>query len=104
MKNRVLNCLTVPNLKLDDVFSEMFSKYSRSIIQQILEYPGKTFDVTSFIHKRCKHPIQEIQASVDGAICRDQTTKLKIRLEFIDEQEKRIGQLDSEIFHLAEPL
>lgn len=103
MKNRALNCLTVSNLKLDDVFSDVFGKSSRSIIGQILEHPGETFDVTPFIHKRCKHPIEEIQAAVDGAICCEQATKLKICLDFIDEQEKRIAKLDSEISRLAEP-
>lgn len=103
MKNRALNCLTVSNLKLDDVFSDVFGKSSRSIIKQILEHPGETFDVTPFVDKRCKHPIEEIQAAVDGAVCPEQATKLKICLDFIDEQEKRIAELDSEIFRLAKP-
>ena len=103
MKNRALNCLTVSNLKLDDVFSDVFGKSSRSIIGQILEHPGKTFDVTPFVYKRCKHPIEEIQAAVDGAICPEQAAKLKICLDFMDEQEKRISELDKEITRLAEP-
>lgn len=103
MKNRALNCLTVSNLKLDDVFSDVFGKSSRSIINQILEHPGESFDVTPFVDKRCKHPIEEIQAAVDGAICREQATKLRICLDFIDEQRKRIAELDSEIFRLAKP-
>ena len=103
MKNRALNCLTVSNLKLDDVFSDVFGKSSRSIIGQILEHPGETFDVTPFIHKRCKHPVEEIQAAIDGAICPEQAAKLKICLDFIDEQEKRISELDKEISRLAEP-
>lgn len=102
MKNRALNCLTVSNLKLDDVFSDVFGKSSRSIIQQILDNPGESFDVTPFIDKHCKHPAEEIQAAVDGAICREQATKLKICLDFIDEQKNRIAKLDSEIFRLAE--
>ncbi len=103
MKNRALNCLTVSNLKLDDVFSDVFGKSSRSIIQYILEHPGETFDVTPFVHPRCKHPIEEIQAAVDGAVSPEQATKLKICLDFIDEQQKRITELDAEIFRLAEP-
>ncbi len=103
MKNRALNCLTVSNLKLDDVFSDVFGKSSRSIIQQILSHPGEPFDVTPFVHKRCKHPIDEIQAAVDGAIRHEQAIKLKICLDFIDEQQKRIEELDAEIFRLAEP-
>ena len=103
MKNRTLNCLTVSNLKLDDVFTDVFGKSSRSIIQQILDHPGKTFDVTPYIHKNCKHSVEEIQAAIDGAICTEQATKLKICLDFIDEQKKRIAELDTEIFRLAEP-
>lgn len=103
MKNRALNCLTVSNLKLDDVFTDVFGKSSRSIIQQILDHPGETFDVTLFVDRRCKHPIEEIQAAVDGAINHEQAIKLKICLDFIDEQQKRIAELDTEIFHLAKP-
>lgn len=103
MKNRDLNCLTISNLKLDDVFTDVFGKSSRSIIQQILENPAKKFDVTPYIHKRCKQHIVEIQTAIKEAICSKHATKLKICLDFIDEQEKRITELDTEIFRLAEP-
>lgn len=53
-KNRALNCLTVSNLKLDDVFSDEFGKSSRSIISYILEHPGQSFDVSPFVDRRCK--------------------------------------------------
>ena len=59
-KNRACNCLTGSNLKLDDVFSGVFGKSSRSIINYILEHPGETFDVTPFVDRRCKHPLEEI--------------------------------------------
>ena len=61
-KNRALNCLTVSNLKLDDVFSDVFGKSSRSIISYILEHPGQSFDVVPFVDKHCKKPIEEIRA------------------------------------------
>ena len=67
-KNRAHNCLTVSNFKLDEVFSDIFGKSSRSITEQILQHPGETFDVTPFVDSRCKTPIEEIQAAVDGAI------------------------------------
>lgn len=44
-KNRAHNSLTVSNLKLDDVFSDVFGKSSRSITEQILQHHGETFDV-----------------------------------------------------------
>lgn len=66
-KNRAHNCLTVSNLKLDDVFTDIFGKSARSITEQILLHPGEFFDVTPFVDKRCKTPIEEIQAAVDGS-------------------------------------
>ena len=55
-KNRAQNCLTVSNLKLDDVFSDVFGKSSRSIIQHILDNHGERFDVTPF--RTCIHNLK----------------------------------------------
>lgn len=102
-KNRASNCLTVSNLKLDDVFSDVFGKSSRSIIGYILEHPGETFDVTPFVDRRCKHPIEEIQAAVDGAISREQAAKLKECLQHIDELSVHKQNIEKEILRLAQP-
>ena len=83
MKNRALNRLTLSNLKLDAVFTDVFGKSSCSIIEQILDHPGETFDVAPFVHARCKHPIEKIRAAVDGAISHEQTTKLKSALTLL---------------------
>ena len=83
-KNRAQNCLTVSNLKLDDVFSDVFGKSARSITEYILEHPGQPFDVAPFIDRRCKHPVEEIQAAVDGAISTEQAVKLRECLTHID--------------------
>jgi len=77
-KNRAQNCLTVSNIKLDDVFSNVFGKSATAITDQLLEHPGETFDVAPYVHARCKTPIPEIQAAIDGAICEEQAEKLKI--------------------------
>ena len=61
-KNRAQNCLTVSNLKLDDVFSDVFGKSARSITEYILAHPGEKFDVAPFVDKRCKTPLDVIQA------------------------------------------
>ena len=102
-KNRAQNCLTVSNLKLDDVFSDVFGKSSRSITEQILAHPGETFDVTPFVHGHCKTPIEEIQAAVDGAISPEQAVKLRQCLDHIDELEKHIETVEQEILRLSDP-
>ena len=102
-KNRASNCLTVSNLKLDDVFSDVFGKSSRSIIHYILAHPGETFDVAPFVDKRCKHSVEEIQAAVDGAVSREQAAKLKECLKHIDELNAHKQNIEKEILRLAEP-
>lgn len=102
-KNRAQNCLTVSNLKLDDVFSDVFGKSSRSITNYMLEHPGETFDVTPFVDGRCKTPISEIQAAVDGAISPEQAVKLRQCLSHIDELEAHREKIEQEILRITEP-
>ena len=102
-KNRALNCLTVSNLKLDDVFSDVFGKSSRSITEYILAHPGETFDVTPFIDYRCKTPVDQIQAAVDGAVSHEQAVKLRECLDHIDELIAHRNRIEQEIFSLAAP-
>lgn len=102
-KNRAQNCLTVSNLKLDDVFSDVFGKSARSITNYILKHPGETFDVSPFVDPRCKTPVSEIQAAVDGAISPEQAVKLRQCLAHIDELEAHRKEIESEILQVAEP-
>ncbi len=84
-KNRAQNCLTVSNLKLDDVFSDVFGKSAHSITEFMFTHPGELFDVTPFVDSRCKTPVEVIQAAVDGAISPEQAVKLRQCLNHIDE-------------------
>ena len=102
-KNRAQNCLTVSNLKLDDVFSDVFGKSSRSITEYILAHPGESFDVSPFIDKRCKTPVEEIQAAVDGAISPEQAVKLRHCLTHIDELVMHKVEIEAEILRVVEP-
>ena len=101
-KNRAQNCLTVSNLKLDDVFSDVFGKSSRSITEQILAHPGETFDVTPYVHGRCKTPIEEIQAAVEGAVSTEQAIKLRQCLDHIDELKEHIEKVTQEILRISD--
>ena len=102
-KNRAQNCLTVSNLKLDDVFSDVFGKSSMSITKYILDHPGEQFNVAPFVDGRCKKPIEEIQAAVDGSISLEQAAKLREILRHIEELEIHKLNIESEILRLAEP-
>ncbi len=79
-KNRAQNCLTVSNIKLDDVFSDVFGKASTNIISRLLENPAKRItNVSSFRTKGMKATDDELLAALDGEICPEQAEKLRIR-------------------------
>ena len=101
-KNRAQNCLTVSNIKLDDVFSDVFGKNATAITSRILENPNESFDVAPFVDKRCKKPIEEIQAAVDGMMCANQAEKLRIIRSHMDSLDLCKANLESEILAVAE--
>ena len=102
-KNRAQNCLTVSNLKLDDVFSDVFGKSALSITRHIIDHPGEYFDVAPFVDRRCKTPVGEIQAAVDGAISSEQAVKLRQCLDHIEELEAHKESIVTEILRIVEP-
>jgi len=100
-KNRAQNCLTVSNIKLDDVFSDVFGKSASAIISRILE-SNEPFDVAPFVNGRCKTPIEQIQAAVDGMMCAEQAEKLRIIRSHMDSLALCKANLKSEILSVAE--
>lgn len=101
-KNRAQNCLTISDLKLDDVLSDVFGKSSCSITEYMLVHLGEIFDVTPFVDGRCKTSVEEIQSAVAGAISPEQTVKLRQCLNHIDESEKHLGEIEREILRLSD--
>lgn len=72
---------------VDDIFSDIFGKSSRSITEQVLQHPGETFDVTPF---------------VDGAVSAEQAVKLRQCLNHIDKLEMHKAEIEREIFCLSD--
>lgn len=84
-KNRAQNCLTVSNIKLDDVFSDVFGKASSAIIERILQNPAeKLTDVSAFRTKGMKASDEQVLAAVDGEMCAEQAEKLRIIRSHMD--------------------
>ena len=78
-KNRAQNCLTVSNIKLDDVFSDVFGKASSAIIEHLLQNPSeKLTDVSAFRTKGMRASNEAVLAAVDGEMCAEQAEKLRI--------------------------
>lgn len=100
-KNRAQNCLTVSNIKLDDVFSDVFGKAATAITTRLLE-SNEPFDVKPYLTKNIKKPIEQIQAAVDGKMCAEQAEKLRIIRSHMDSLELCRLNLGSLILTTAE--
>jgi len=101
-KNRAQNCLTVSNIKLDNVFSDVFGKSASAITDHLLEHPGEAFDVAPYVDGRCKSPISDIQAAIDGFICEEQAEKLKIIRSHMDNLELCKLNIESAVLGIAQ--
>lgn len=102
-KNRAQNCLTVSNLKLDAVFSDVFGKASSNIVSYMLDNPNeKLTNVSSFRTKRMKATDEQILAAVDGEMCAQQAEKLRIIRSHLDNLELCKLNLESVILATAE--
>ena len=102
-KNRAQNCLTVSNLKLDAVFSDVFGKASSNIVSYMLDNPNeKLTNVSSFRTKHMKATDEQILAAVDGEMCNQQAEKLRIIRSHLDNLELCKLNLESVILSTAE--
>ena len=101
-KNRAQNCLTVSNVKLDDVFSDVFGKSSSAILDRLSLCPNGDFDVAPLVSGKCKSPVEKIQAAVDGSICPEQLQKLAIIRSHINAIYECKSNLDSLICSIAD--
>ena len=102
-KNRAQNCLTVSNIKLDDVFSDVFGKAATAITTRLLDNPSeKITDVSGFRTKGMKATDEQVLAAVNGEICPEQAEKLRIIRSHMNSLELCKANLDSLILSVAE--
>jgi transposase len=100
-KNRAQNCLTVSNLKLDDVFSDVFGKAASAITERLL-LNSEPFDVAPFLTKNMKSSVEDIQLAMDGVMCPEQAEKLRIIRSHMDHLSFCKLNLESLILSVAE--
>lgn len=102
-KNRMQNCLTMSNLKLDDVFSDVFGKASTNIINHLLSNPSeKLTDISSFRTKGMKATDEQVLSAVDGCIFAEQAEKMRIIRSHMDNLELCKLNLESLILSVSE--
>jgi len=101
-KNRAQNCLTVSNIKLDDVFTDVFGKSASAITDELLLHPDGSFDVAPLMSAHCKAAPEKVQAAIDGLMCSEQVQKLKIIRSHMNSLELCKSNLESVILSIAE--
>ena len=95
--------MTVSNLKLDSVFSDVFGKASSNIIGHILANPSeKLSDVSAFRTKHMKATDDAILEAIDGEFCPEQAEKLRIIREHMSNLDLCKSNLQSLILTTAE--
>lgn len=101
-KNRAQNCLTVCNIHLDEVFTDVFGKSASAITEQLLQHPNGDFDVAPFVDRRVKAPLEEIQSSIEGSLIPEQADKLRIIRSHMASLHDCRDNLDAAISTLSE--
>lgn len=101
-KNRFQNSLTVSNMMISNVVSDTFGKSASAIIKYVMENPDKNnIDFTGFLHKSMLSKAQEINASMQGSISKEQNSKMKVCLNHLDYIKSCIEQLDKTVELIA---
>ena len=84
-KNRAQNCLTVSNIQLASVVSDVFEKSASAITEHLLNNPDdKNFNPTKLLHGSMLKKADDIALAIDGTISPEQAEKMKIILLHMD--------------------
>ena len=101
-KNRFQNSLTVSNVQIASVFTDVFGKTSQSILKLMLDNPNLTLeDITPLIDKHVKSTPEDILKSINGNFDESQSSKMNIVLKHYDSINECINELEEQILKLA---
>lgn len=102
-KNRAQNCLTVSNIQLASVVSDVFGKSASAITDHLLNCPDdKDFDFRPLLQRSLKKKAEDIALAIDGNITFEQGEKMKIILAHMDSIEDCKANLTSVILGIAQ--
>lgn len=103
-KNRYQNSLTMSNVQLASVVSDVFGKSALSLVSHLLQHPeDKIFDVLPFLHGSMKKNAEQISESLDGTIDSIQSQKISVCQNHIDHLNGLVNQLETTADLLASP-
>lgn len=101
-KNRFQNSLTMSNVQIANVVTDVFGKTSQSILKLMLSNPNLTLDdITPLLRKNLKSSPEEILKSINGSFDESQSSKMNIVLKHYDSINECIDELEEQILKLA---
>ena len=101
-KNRFQNSLTMSNVQIANVVTDVFGKTSQSILKLMLSNPNLTLDdITPLLRKNLKSSPEEILKSIKGNFDESQSSKMNIVLKHYDSINECINELEEQILKLA---
>lgn len=101
-KNRFQNSLTMSNVQIANVVTDVFGKTSQSILKLMLSNPNLTLDdITPLMHGHLKSSPEEILKSINGNFDEAQSSKMNIVLKHFDSINECIDELEEQILQLA---
>ena len=101
-KNRFQNSLTMSNVQIANVITDVFGKTSQSILKLMLTNPNLTLDdITPLLRKNLKSSPEDILKSINGNFDESQSSKMNIVLKHYDSINECIDELEEQILKLA---
>ena len=101
-KNRFQNSLTMSNIQIANVVTDVFGKTSQSILKLMLSNPNLTLDdITPLFRKNLKSSPEEILKSINGNFDETQSSKMNIVLKHYDSINECINELEEQVLKLA---
>lgn len=101
-KNRFQDSLTMSNVQIANVVTDVFGKTSQSILKLMLTKHNLTLDdITPLLRKNLKSSPEEILKSINGNFDESQSSKMNIVLKHYDSINECIDELEEQILKLV---
>lgn len=101
-KNRFQNSLTVSNVQIANVVTDVFGKTSQSILKLMLDNPNLTLDdITPLLDKRLKSTPEDILKSINGNFDDSQSSKMSVCLKHHDSINECIELIEQQVLKLT---
>lgn len=101
-KNRFQNSLTVSNIQIASVVTDVFGKTAQSILKLTLENPNLTLeDITPLLKKNLKSSPEDILKSINGNFDESQSSKMSVCLSHYNAINECIDELEQQILKLT---